>query len=121
MGEMREIVDLATVERLFRLLAVALPVMGALIGALVGARRGNVRRSLLAGVLVGLVGVLNWVLWRIFNAVTDRNGLDTVRNLFINLALFTAVGAAIGLGARRLLYRSSAEPEALPSTPERQD
>ena len=120
MGEMREIIDMATAERLFRILAVVLPVAGAIIGALVGVRSGSVRRPLLLGVLAGLTGPIVWILWRVFNAITNHNGLDTVRNLFINLALFAAVGALIGFGVRLLLFRSSAALEEPDSIREKQ-
>ena len=98
MGELREIVEVAAVERFFALLALLGPILGVGIGALVGARRRNLRRGALLGLLLGLFGPLNWAMWRTYNALTDRNGLDTVRNVFVNLALFVVVGAVIGIG-----------------------
>ncbi len=94
MGELREIVDAEAVGRWFALLAVAGPLAGALIGALAGKDR---RRGARTGFLIGLVGPLNWLLWRVYNALTDRIGLDRVSNVVINLILFVAVGAAIGI------------------------
>jgi hypothetical protein len=118
MGDMREIVEVAAVERLFLLLAFVGPVVGAGIGAAVGARRQNLRRGLLVGLLVGLFGPLNWLLWRVYNALTDRNGLDTVKNLGINLALFLLLGALIGIGIGLAARRSAPQTPEEPSTPD---
>jgi hypothetical protein len=112
MGDLREIVDVGAVEHLFVLLAVIGPIVGALSGAAVGAKRQNVQRGLLRGLLIGLFGPLNWLLWRVYNALTDRNGLDTVWNLIINLALFLVVGALIGLGIGWALRRQEAQTPA---------
>jgi hypothetical protein len=44
-------------------------------------------------------------MWSVYNALTDRIGLDTVRNLEVNVVLFAAVGLVIGFGAARLRGR----------------
>ena len=63
-----------------------------------------------AGLGVGLlVGAGNYALWTAYNAITDRLGLDTVKNLLVNLAVFVAVGAAAGLGASRYAARAQKE------------
>lgn len=105
MGELREIVDIAAVERLFLLLAILGPVAGLLIGAVTGRRHGRVRQAAQAGLLFGLLGTLNWLLWRVYNALTDANGLDSVKGLAINLALFVVVGIALGFGYHAWLKR----------------
>lgn len=97
MDEMHEIVTVEQVERLFLLLAVAGPVAGLLLGAVVGTRRGNVGRGAAGGFGIGLLCVLNLVLWKVYNLLTDRMGLDSVKNLFVQLALFVGLGAAAGL------------------------
>jgi len=99
MGDLHELVDLVAVGRLFAIVAIAGPAIGAAIGVLLGRRSHNVKPGLLRGLLWGSLGTLNWLLWRIYNAITDRNGLDTVKNLAINLALFVFVGVLIGVGA----------------------
>lgn len=104
MGELREIVEVGAIERLFVMLAVGGPVAGLLIGAAVGARQREAKRGLLTGLLIGLFGPLNWLLWHLYNAITDANGLDTVRNLLINLALFVAAGLVLGAAARFWLF-----------------
>ncbi len=67
---------------------------------LVGLLWGAATKRLVQGFVVGLiVGGGNFALWTIYNAITDRLGLDTVKNLLVNLAVFVFVGIASGLGA----------------------
>lgn len=86
---MQEIVTARQVDTLFLILGIA----GPLVGAGIGWWRFKRAR---AGFLWGLLLSANWVLWRIYNAITDRLGLDTVRNLLVNLALFVVLGAVVG-------------------------
>ena len=60
-----------------------------------------------AGFLWGLAFTVNWLMWKVYNFLTDRNGLDSVRNLALNLILFIIVGIVIGVIAARLYLRSS--------------
>ncbi len=96
MGELSEIVDLHNVDRLFVVLAIAMPVAGIAAGFGLRAWGRSARESVVGGAALGIAGPLNWVLWRIYNIITDHNGLDSVRNLIVNLVLFAAVGAVIG-------------------------
>jgi RsiW-degrading membrane proteinase PrsW (M82 family) len=102
---MHELVDLNAMDRLFLLAAVLLPILGLAAGAALGARTGNPKRPALSGLAIGLLGPLILALWRLYNAITDRLGLDTVRNLVVNLIVFVAagliIGFAVGLVARR--------------------
>ena len=107
MGELREIVDIAAVNRLFLLLAVLGPVAGSVIGAAIGSRRQRLRQGAVSGLLLGLLGTLNWLLWHVYNALTDANGLDSVKGLAINLVLFVMVGAALGFGYHMWLSRTA--------------
>ncbi len=119
MNDLHEIVTVGQVERLFALLAVAVPLAGLVIGALSGARRRQAGRGALLGLGIGLIGPLNWLLWHLYNALTDRNGLDTVRNLVINLALFLLIGAGLGMGLRYARSRMALPPDAgAPPEPE---
>lgn len=98
MGELREIVNLEAVGRGFALLAVVLPLLGLAVGAVWGARRGQARQGAVTGVFIGALGTLNWLLWLAYNAITARLGLDTVRNVVVNLGFFVFVGLALGVG-----------------------
>jgi hypothetical protein len=113
---MRELVDLEAVERSFAILAVLLPMLGLGIGAALqfGARRP---KSLTRGLLAGLLGPANWLLWRIYNAIEDRYGLDSVKAMLLNLALFAALGIGIGLSIR--MVTRSAGPDRSTRPPER--
>jgi hypothetical protein len=96
---MRELVDLGAVEWWFGLLAVALPVLATGIGAALqfaGRRPG----ALAAGIFVGLLGPVNWLLWRVYNTIEDHYGLDSVNAMLLNLALFAALGLAVGISVR---------------------
>jgi hypothetical protein len=96
--DMREIVTVEQINGLFLLLAIAGPVIGVVAGALIGSRRGTLKRGVAFGLAVGLLGPLNLALWRLYNSVTDRLGLDSVRNLLVNVAMFATFGIFVGLG-----------------------
>src|SRR2546421_5871583 len=97
MEQMREIVTMEQANHLFVLLAIALPIAGILIGAAVGARDGRTAGDARTGFFIGLLGPLNLLLWTIYNAITNRIGLDRVSNLLVNLALFISLGVVAGL------------------------
>ena len=83
-------------EHQANLLMWAVLIAAPLVGLAWGAASKRSRRGLTVGLLVG---VGNLALWSIYNAITDRLGLDTVKNLLVNLALFIFVGIGVGLGA----------------------
>lgn len=74
--------------------------LAVLFGApLIGLVWGAFAKRLIPGLIIGLlVGVGNYVLWTVYNAITDKLGLDTVKNLAVNLGLFIVLGILIGLG-----------------------
>ncbi len=113
---MRELIDLAAVERWFTILAVALPFLGIGIGAALQFRARR-PKALALGVAAGLLGPANWLLWRVYNRIEDRYGLDSVKAMLLNLALFAALGIAVGV-VIRILSRS-AVPDPPTRTPER--
>ena len=106
MGELHEIVSVEETGRLFLLLAFGLPLLGMLAGVGWGAYHKQTRRYGVMGLLAGMIGPLNWVMWNVFNILTNRNGLDTVRNVFVNLAVFVIIGLCIGLGLGSVLRRA---------------
>lgn len=112
MDEMREIVTVEQVDRLFLWLAITTPALGLLLGAALGARRGKIRRGVINGFLVGLLGPLNLALWTLYNAITNRLGLDRVVNLVVNLALFVGLGAVAGLVFGYLSRRQGAAADS---------
>lgn len=67
---------------------------------LVGLAWGAVKKRGPFGVVIGvLVGGGNFFLWTVYNAITNKLGLDTLKNLWVNLGLFVTVGIVIGIGA----------------------
>ena len=67
---------------------------------LIGLAWGYAVKRLPLGLVIGLLaGAGNYALWTIYNAVTDHLGLDTVKNLLVNLGLFVVIGTAAGVGA----------------------
>ena len=100
--ELTEIVDLDKVEKLFLALALILPILGLAIGRVWGTKQGEPTLGTKRGLLIGLIGVANWLLWRVFNAITERNGLDTVRNLGINFVVFVLAGIGLAVALPRL-------------------
>ncbi|UCC67560.1 MAG: hypothetical protein JSV79_10605 [Armatimonadota bacterium] len=105
---MGELVTVEQAEGAVRLAAVALPPLGLAAGAVVGALRRRIARGLVAGLLCGLAGPAIWLLWRIYNGITGVCGLDSVRGLLINLALFVVVGLLIGFGIGLVWRRQAA-------------
>lgn len=65
---------------------------------LIGLAWGAATKRLVKGLVLGLaIGAGNFLLWTVYNAITDHLGLDTVKNLLVNLGLFIVLGVIIGL------------------------
>jgi drug/metabolite transporter (DMT)-like permease len=80
------------------LLMVLVLVAAPLIGLVWGIRTKKVRQ----GVGIGAaLGIGNMILWGIYNAITDRLGLDTVKNLLVNLGIFAFIGIVSGVAVAR--------------------
>lgn len=86
------IIDPVTVERLLLFLAVGGPLVGLIIGVVFGAHVRNATRRIVQGVLIGLIGTLIYIMWRVYGVITDTLGLDSVANLGLQLLVFAAVG-----------------------------
>jgi hypothetical protein len=109
---MKELVTTEQATRVLFLLALSLPIAGLVIGGVVGLRRGRARRGLGIGLLIGHTGPLTFVLWKVYNAIMGRYGLDSVKGLLINLALFVAVGLVLGMVVGwRLRRQAAASPQ----------
>ncbi|MDQ2688330.1 MAG: hypothetical protein M3Y28_10740 [Armatimonadota bacterium] len=89
---MKELIDPHQADLLMLAVLFGAPIVGLLWGAFTK----RIRPGLIIGLLVG---VGNYVLWTVYNAITDKLGLDTVKNLVVNLVLFIILGILIGLGA----------------------
>ena len=90
----RELITGHQADLLMAAVLIAAPLLGLAWGA--AAKRPRF------GLIVGLiVGAGNFLLWTVYNRITDRLGLDTVKNLLVNLAVFACVGIVAGLAAAR--------------------
>jgi hypothetical protein len=99
---MKELIDPHQAHLLMLGVLIAAPLIGLVWGAMV--------KRLMPGLAIGLlIGVGNYALWTIYNAITDRLGLDTVKNLLINLGLFVVIG--IGIGVAVGLYQRRQEAQ----------
>ena len=86
---MKELITLEQARQFMLILLIAAPVIGLIAGL--------IRRRPLPGLALGLmVGAGNYGLWTMYCAITDRLGLDTVKNLLVNLGLFIVIGVLIG-------------------------
>lgn len=112
MDDMQELVSIEAIERWFAWMALAGPPIGLLFGGLIGRRLGDARRSAVRGLLVGLLGPANWLLWRMYSALTDHCGLDSVTNLLVNLTIFLAIGLGTGFVYGMSLRRRAMSPAA---------
>jgi hypothetical protein len=108
MNELKELVDEAAAARIVWAIALAVAFGSLVVGAAAGLARGALRPSLLRGVLVALLGPLVMALWWVYNAVIGKFGLDSVKGLLINMAMFLAVGAIVGIAGKRLWNRLGA-------------
>jgi len=110
MTEMQELVTVEQAERVIRAAAVALPAAGLVIGAAAGALRRQAVRGVVLGLLCGASGPAILGLWRVYNAIVDHYGLDSVTGLLINLGLFAAIGLLLGLAVAVVWRRLAAVP-----------
>jgi len=112
---MKWLYDEQIVSTLFLALIVVTPAAAAL-GYLMHyllARRLS-RRARVLWVVVAAAGPFNYCLWHLYNVIEDHWGLDRVKPLLINLALFIVLGLIIGLLLRLLLRRGPEASEPAP-------
>ena len=94
---MHEIVTPEQAQTLVRGAAAGLLAIGIIGGAAAGALVRRRRVGPIVGGFVALAGALVYALWLAYNAVTARLGLDSVKALVINLAIFVVVGLGYGI------------------------
>lgn len=87
------------------LLMLAVLVLAPLVGLAWGAAKKRIPMGLIIGLLVGAG---NYGLWTVYNVITEHLGLDTVKNLLVNLGLFVAVGVLVGVGMGAYASRAGA-------------
>ena len=104
----RELITAAEFSRWLLLAACGVLVIAISAGAIWGARRKAIRGGLIRGTAAGLTGPAALLLWRIYNNIEDRYGLDSVRALLTNLGLFVVVGIVAGLLLREIWRRTEA-------------
>jgi hypothetical protein len=118
MDPIKELVDETTLQRAMLALVVVGPLAGGVLGmVLAAAKRQSVRLGLGRGLVGGLLGPLAWLLWRLFEWLTrfqpaadpqhDYFGLERVDVLLLNIVIFVAVGAGVGLLVRRVRARDA--------------
>ncbi len=84
----------------------ALCVLILVVGALVAWKR---TRAVRPTVFFAALGPLVWALWRVYNAIENHYGLDSVKALAINAGLFLAVAVALPYVYAALCDRPSPE------------
>lgn len=89
-----------------------LPVLGFLSGVVIGKWRDNLQFYIYRGLFLGAFGPINWLMWQLYNKVTDHYGLDTVKNLLMNLAIFATLGLLLGLVMRYWFFTGELDPNA---------
>jgi len=107
---MQELVTVEQAEQVIRAAALALPAAGLVIGAGAGAVRKQVLRGAALGLLCGASGPAVFGLWRLYNAIVNHYGLDSITGLLVNLGLFAAIGLLLGLAAAGAWRRLAAVP-----------
>jgi hypothetical protein len=108
---MRELIDIATFERLLVVACVALTAAGIVIGVVLR-RRGRVTSG--GAVALALIGPVVYAGWEFYSWMvrydpqTGYVGLHRVSVLLINVGVFAALGIIAGLVARKVTKRTPA-------------
>ncbi|MCS7252447.1 MAG: hypothetical protein RMK18_11185 [Armatimonadota bacterium] len=103
--QMRELISESTADKLILIIALLSPVIGLAFGAIWGMFKRKLFWGLCNGLLIGMLGVLNLILWRFhkyrmrFDPATGYAGLHRVDVLLENLLVFILVGIAVGVAA----------------------
>jgi len=98
---MKELISPKSVESAMLWIAIAGPILGLVIGAVAGIRR-SLKARMLAGLAIGLLGPVVLASWRLYGAITDSLGLDSVKNLLLQIAIFAVFGALLGIAGLRI-------------------
>ena len=128
--QLHEIVDLERIDAFIFTLAVIAPFLGLLIGGLWGRKHGAVKAGLVRGLVLGHLGPVVLLLWRMYRHMvrydpeTGYVGLHKMSVLLTNVVLFALVGLLLGLAYGKLLAsgrrRGINEAEKCPENQESQ-
>lgn len=89
---MKELITIQQANAIVLTLSCLLPLAGLI--------TGYVLKRPIKGLCTGTAsGSLLYALWYVYNRLTDHFGLDSVKNLEINLAFFILVGLGAGIAA----------------------
>jgi hypothetical protein len=94
---MKELITEDAFNHIVNVLAIAGPVAGITIGLVVSRVRRTGWAGVLRGAAFGALGIANWLMWRVYEAITAQFGLSSTRNLLIQLGVFIVVGIAVGV------------------------
>ncbi len=111
---MKELVTTAEVNRLFVLLALLVPVPALLATLAIGRVKKVPPWWYRAGILVAVAAPLNLLLWKLYEHNTNALGLDTVKNVVVNLVIFTIVGVTGGVVIAKLVTAPSSRDSQQP-------
>jgi len=90
---MKELIDEQVFITALTAAAIALFVLGIIIYILGRKKRAA---ASLAGLVMLAGGPAIWIFWQIYAAVTKHFGLDSVKGLGINIAIFVTAGLVLG-------------------------
>lgn len=99
---MKELINPVAAEKILVILAIAGPPAGLIIGVLWGLYKRRVVPAAAFGLIAGLLWPLVYLMWRLYNTITNVIGLDKVSNLFVQLAMFAILGMLLGIAAHKL-------------------
>ena len=57
---------------------------------------------MLGGFAIGLLGPVVFGSWRLYGAITDSLGLDSVKNLLLQIVIFAIFGVVLGIAGLRI-------------------
>jgi len=94
------------VNSAFRWFAVLGPFVGLMTGYFWGIVRGQAGQCIIRGLAIGCLGPVILVLWLLYNINVNYFGLDTVKNLAVNLILFIIAGTILGFVYRYVFLKT---------------
>lgn len=83
------------------------PLTGIAIGLFLKHFRKDARFIFLKSLFWGVLGSIVSIMWWMYNSIMNHYGLDSVKALVINFALFIAAGLILGLLYRRLQHAAN--------------